>query len=65
MRSNNKCVALALYIPIYIYYNMSKIKVWTKINIVIYFENLTVGLHVYYVFNRHVKFRVNQMLFRI
>ena len=44
---------------------MSKIKVWTKINIVIYFENLTVGLHVYYVLNRHVKFRVNQMLFRI
>ena len=37
----------------------------TKINIVIYFENLIVGLHVYYVFNRHVKFRVNQMLFTI
>ena len=37
----------------------------TKINIVTYFENLTVGLHVYYVLNMHVKFRVNQMLFTI
>ena len=36
-----------------------------KINIVTYFENLTVGLHVLYNFNIHVKFYVNRMLFTI
>ena len=36
-----------------------------KIVLIIYFENLIVGLQVFYVFNTHVKFRVNQMLFTI
>ena len=30
-----------------------------------YFENLTIGLHVLYILNTHVKFRVNWMLFTI
>ena len=30
-----------------------------------YFENLTVGLHVLYIFNMHAKFYTNQMLFTI
>ena len=30
---------------------------YRKINLVIYFKNLTVGLHVIYVLNMHVKFR--------
>ena len=29
------------------------------------FENLTVGLHILYVLNMHVKFRLHQMLFTI
>ena len=33
-----------------------------KVNIITYFENLIVGLYVLYVFNRQVKFCVNQML---
>ena len=32
---------------------------------IIYFENLTVGLHVLYVLNTHVKFHVNRILFTI
>ena len=36
-----------------------------KINITTYFENLTVELYVLYVFNIHVKFCVNQILFTI
>ena len=36
-----------------------------KINIIKYFENLTVRLHVLYTFNTHVKFCINQMLFTI
>ena len=34
-------------------------------NITIYFENLTVGLHILYAFNTHVKFYANQILFTI
>ena len=30
-----------------------------KINIIIYFENLIVELHVFYAFNTHIKFCVN------
>ena len=30
-----------------------------------YFENLTVGLHVLYVFNMHANFYANKMLFTI
>ena len=30
-----------------------------------YFENLTIGLYVFYIFIMHVKFYVNQMLFTI
>ena len=30
-----------------------------------YFENLTVGLHVLYVLNMHVKFHSNRILFTI
>ena len=30
-----------------------------------YFENLTIGLHVLYILNTHVKIRVNWMLFTI
>ena len=37
----------------------------TKINIVSYFKNLTIALHVLYVLNIHVKFCVNWMLFTI
>ena len=29
------------------------------------FENLTVKLHIYYIFDMHVKFCVNQILFTI
>ena len=36
-----------------------------KININIFFENLTVKLHVFYVLNTHIKFHVSQMLFII
>jgi len=33
-----------------------------KINMIIYFENLTIEFHVIYVFNMHVKFLVNWIL---
>ena len=36
-----------------------------KINIATYFENLTVKLHVLYIFNMHVKFISNWILFII
>ena len=36
-----------------------------KINIIIYFENLTVKLHVLYALNTHIKLCVNQILFTI
>ena len=36
-----------------------------KINITIYFENLTVGLHVLYILNTLIKFCVNWILFTI
>ena len=36
-----------------------------KINMTTYFENLTVGLHVLYVLNIHVKFHSNRILFTI
>ena len=36
-----------------------------KINMTTYFENLIVELHILYVFNTHVKFRDNWMLFII
>ena len=36
-----------------------------KINIAIYFENLTIRLRVLYVLNMHTKFHVNQMLVTI
>ena len=36
-----------------------------KINITIYFENLTVELHVLYVLNAHIKFCANWILFTI
>ena len=36
-----------------------------QINIVIYFENLTVKLHILYVFKTHVKFHANLILFTI
>ena len=36
-----------------------------KINTVIYFENLIVGLYVLYILNSRVKFRSNQILFTI
>ena len=36
-----------------------------KINITIYFKNLTIELHIRYVLNTHVKFCVNQILFII
>ena len=36
-----------------------------NINIIIYFENLLIGLYVFYIFNMDVKFYVNQNLFTI
>ena len=36
-----------------------------KIDIITYFENLTVKFHVLYTLNTHVKFCVNQILFTI
>ena len=36
-----------------------------KINMTIYFKNLTIRLHVLYVLNTHVKFCVDRMLFII
>ena len=36
-----------------------------KINMVTYFNNLTVELHVFYVLNTHFKFYINWILFTI
>ena len=36
-----------------------------KINIITYFENLTIELYVFYILNTYAKFRANQMLFTI
>ena len=36
-----------------------------QINMVIYFKNLIVELHVIYIFKIHVKFHANRMLFTI
>ena len=36
-----------------------------KINIITYFEKLTIELHILYALNTHVKFCVNQILFTI
>ena len=36
-----------------------------KINTIIYFENLIVGLHILYILNSRVKFRSNKILFTI
>ena len=36
-----------------------------KINIITYFENLIVKLHVFYILNAHIKFCVNWILFAI
>ena len=36
-----------------------------KINIIIYFKNLTIELHILYILNIHVKFSVNRILFII
>ena len=36
-----------------------------KINMVVYFNNLTIELHVLYVLNTHTKFHVNWILFTI
>ena len=36
-----------------------------QINITIYFQNLTIKLHVQYIFKTHVKFHINRMLFTI
>ena len=43
-------------------YNSTKFvaKLCIKINMIMYFENLTIGL---YVFNIYIKFHVNKMLF--
>jgi len=35
------------------------------INMAIYFENITVGLYILYIFNTHIKFCANKMLFTI
>ena len=32
-----------------------------KLNMTIYFENITVELHIFYIFNTYVKFRINQI----
>ena len=40
-------------------------KLTLKINMVTYFKNLTVGLHVLYVLNTYIKFCVNWILFTI
>ena len=36
-----------------------------KIYKVTYFEKITIRLHVFYIFNKHIKFHVNQILFTI
>ena len=36
---------------------------FNKINIITYFENLTIELHIFYALNTHVKFCINQILF--
>ena len=36
-----------------------------QINMIIYFENLIIELHIYYVFKIRVKFYANRMLFTI
>ena len=36
-----------------------------KISMTIYFENLTIRLHIFYILNTHIKFRINHILFTI
>ena len=36
-----------------------------KISMTIYFENLTIRLHIFYILNTHIKFRINYILFTI
>ena len=46
-------------------YNLRLKLHFKKIIITIYYENLTVELHVLYTFNKYVKFCVNKILFII
>ena len=47
------------------YLELMALTLTKKINTVIYFENLIVGLHVLYILNSRVKFRFNKILFTI
>ena len=61
-----------LYIYIYIYVYMrerereretiSNVTQFNKILLDSYFENLTVGFYILYLFNEHAKFHIKQML---
>ena len=44
---------------------VTRLALLNKINMTIYFENLTVELHVLYALNTHVKFCINHILFTI
>ena len=50
---------LSTKLVVFLGYNLN------KINITIYFKNLTVELHVLYTLNTHVKFYVNWILFTV
>ena len=42
---------------------ISNVTQFNKILLDLYFENLTVGFYILYLFNRQAKFRIKQMLF--
>ena len=46
-------------------YSLKSTTSFKKINITIYFENLSIGLHVLYTLNIYIKFCANYMLFTI
>ena len=49
----------------YILWTKFSYRLLNKINIITYFKNLTVELHVLYALNTYVKFYVNKILFTI
>ena len=60
-------VYIYIYFNIYGFINGQSLAIipTKKINMTIYFENLTVGLNVCYVFTMHIKFCANRILFTI
>ena len=70
------CVFLCVCVYVYVYVYMGWVQVTSSVtlsnvttpnNLLLnsYFENLTVGLHILYIFNMHANFVTDQMLFTI